>query len=177
MKFVFIELLTQLKIEKREEIFFPLCIFWGSFVFSAQTKSPFLPIKEASDQKTFLARNLIFPRISPYPSAGRGAGAGAGVAWALSALILSKASLSAKFCSGSHCESVVYMHSGTEHGRRGIVDVLPRDVVVSGHAHSWVIVLILKSSVVINKLDKAISHSSYICKNDNYLKWREISIL
>jgi hypothetical protein len=30
--------------------------------------------------------------------------------------------------------------------------------------------LILKSSVVINKLDKAISRTSYIHKNDNYLK-------
>ena len=102
--------------------------------------------------------------------AGRGAGAGAGVAWALSAWILSRASLSAEFCSGSHCESVEYMHSGTEHGRPGIVDVLPSDVVVSGHADSWVIVLVLKSSVVINKLAKAISHLSYIYKNDNYLK-------
>ena len=69
------------------------------------------------------------------------------------------------------------MHSGTEHGRPGIVDVVPGDVVVSGHAHSWVIVLVLKSCVVINKLDKAISETSCISKNDNYLKWREISIL
>ena len=34
-------------------------------------------------------------------------GAGAGVAWALSAWIFSRASLSAKACSGSHCESVL----------------------------------------------------------------------
>ena len=33
------------------------------------------------------------------------------------------------------------------------------------------------SSVDINKLHKAISDTSYICKNDNYLKQREISIL
>ena len=98
-----------------------------------------------------------------------GRGAGAGVVWALSAWIFSKASLSAKFCSGSHCESVLYVHSGTEHGRPGILDVDVGDVVgVDSHAPS--LALVLKSSVVINKLDKAISHPSYIYKNDNYLK-------
>ena len=78
---------------------------------------------------------------------------GAGVAWALSAWIFNNASLSAKSCSGSHCKSVVYVHSGTEHGRPGILDVVVGDVVaaVDGHAsnHS-----VLKSSVVINKLAK-----------------------
>ena len=59
-----------------------------------------------------------------------------------------------------------------------MVDDPPQDTVVEvvgDGVHSRD--LILKSSVVINKLDKAISCSSCISKNDNYLKWREISIL
>jgi hypothetical protein len=48
-------------------------------------------------------------------------------------------------------------------------------VVVGADTHSRDI--IFKSSVVIHKLDKAISCTSCIHKNDNYLKWREISIL
>ena len=73
--------------------------------------------------------------------------------------------------------SVVYVHSGTEHGRPAMVEDPPLDavVVVGDDTHSRD--LILKSSVVINKLDKAISCTSCIHKNDNYLKWREISIL
>ena len=43
------------------------------------------------------------------------------------------------------------------------------------YSNSWD--LVLKSSVVINKLHKAIPHTLYIYKNDNYLKQREISIL
>ena len=58
------------------------------------------------------------------------------------------------------------MHSGTEQSSPGIVDVLTGDVVVSGHTHSWVIVLVPKCCVVINKLDKAISDTSCISKND-----------
>ena len=69
-------------------------------------------------------------------------GAVAGVTWVLSAWIFSKASLSAKACSGSHCESVLYVHSGTEHGRPGIA--------ADDHIHSCGL---LKSLVVINKLD------------------------
>ena len=60
--------------------------FWKSFVFSTSIKSPFLPIKLASDQKLikqnvskiefyiqiqeaeFEVQNLIITRISPYPN-------------------------------------------------------------------------------------------------------------
>ena len=96
----------------------------------------------------------------------------------LSAWIFSNDSLSAKGCSGGHCVSVVYVHCGTEHGRPAMVEDPPEDavvVVVGADTHSRDI--IFKSSVVINKLDKAISRTSCIHKNDNYLKWREISIL
>ena len=61
----------------------------------------------------------------------------------------------------------IYAHSGTEHGRPAMVDEPPQDAVVEvggDGVHSWV--LILKSSVVINKLDKAISRTSCISKND-----------
>ena len=75
---------------------------------------------------------------------------GTGVAWALSAWIFSNASLSAKSCSGSHCESVVYVHSGTEHGRPGITVL---DVVVGDtdavYNHTPNLVFVLKSSVVV----------------------------
>ena len=63
--------------------------------------------------------------------------------------------------------SVVYVHSGTEHGRPAMVEDPPQDAVVEvvgDDTHSRD--LILKSSVVINKLDKAISRTSYIHKND-----------
>ena len=85
----------------------------------------------------------------------------------LSAWIFSNDSLSAKGCSGGHCVSVVYVHCGTEHGRPAMVEDPPEDavvVVVGADTHSRGI--IFKSSVVINKLDKAISRTSCIHKND-----------
>ena len=75
---------------------------------------------------------------------------------------------------------VVYAQStaGRQAGRPAMVDEPPQDAVVEvvgDGVHSRD--LILKSSVVINKLDKAISRTLCISKNYNYLKWREISIL